>query len=198
MAVLIPGRGLLYTICKIILIFASLFPLQNGGPALFRSKVARYYLLLILVFAFTCGSALGQSLQREIPAKADVMARQTAAPSGRVVVKFTETSQITVRENGLAGPDKGTLDSFQNLLNKNNSGLKVDRRFEQSYEFLAQQRLAGMTKARRQLPDLNAYGVLDFSHQNLSRSELLDVLKSILAENEPRSDCRDTSHKKHR
>lgn len=179
---MIPIKGLLYTICKIILVFATLFPLQNGGPLLYRSRAATFYFLLLLVSAFTCGSVLGQSLQREIPAKADVMARQTMAPSGRVVVKFTEASQMTVRESGLTGPEKMAIDRFLNLVGQKSSGLTVERRFEQSFEFLAQQRQAGMTKARRSLPDLNAYGVLDFSHQNLSRAELLNVLKPILAD----------------
>ena len=126
--------------------------------------------------------ASAQSLQHRAPAKSDALVRQTAAPSGRIVIKFTEDSHLVVKEEGLSGGHPADLARCRALLEGSSRRAPFSRRFDQSFEQLDNLRQSGQNKARRFLPNLNAYGVLDYSVANLGRDELLDILQTILAD----------------
>ena len=131
---------------------------------------------------FTAPATPAQTLQRRVPAKAAVPEMQTMAPSGRIVVKFTAASGLTVLEEGLAGTDPAEVRRVRDLLADKSGNVALTRRFTQSPAFLTDLRKAGQEKVHRPLPDLNAYGVLDCSGRTPDRAELLDLLKEILAD----------------
>ncbi len=147
-----------------------------------RPLSAAAQLAAAIFLALFSVSAHAVSLQRLVPAKADVPALQTAAPTGRIVIKFTEESGLVMRETGLAGGDDASRQRVRALVADKARGTALVRHFSQSFDDLAALRARGMARTRRSLPDLNAYAVLDLSRRTADRGELLDVLKNILAD----------------
>lgn len=146
------------------------------------SRSQWFFVLVSLTLAAAASMTQAQSLQRQVPVKSEVLAGQTAAPSGRIVIKFTEESALTVHPEGLQGPDRAALARIQGLISAKSQGATLERRFSQDYRELDDLRRAGQNKTRRALPNLNAYGMLDFSDRGLSRTALLDVVKNLLAD----------------
>lgn len=136
-------------------------------------------LTLVMVSFSQAGAAV---FDRAVPAKGQVLDAQTTAPTGRIVVKFTEESLLEVAEHGLVGGDDATLARVQRLVGDVAKGRGLQRHFRASMEQIEADRQAGEARVRRSLPNLNAYGVMDFTHLQNSRKELLQILKRVLAD----------------
>ena len=126
--------------------------------------------------------ASAQVLQRQVPAKADIPSLQTMAPTGRIIIKFHDDSGLVVRQDGLAGDSVTELTRVRAMLADKSRGIPLERRFDQSFEALASLRQTGQAKAHGVLPNLNAYGVLDYSSRTTDREELIALLKNLLAD----------------
>jgi hypothetical protein len=135
-----------------------------------------------LLVCLTAGTAAAWSLQRRVPDKASVPDRQTAAPTGRIIIKFSEDSGLVMRETGLAGGDMASRQRVQSLVADKASVETLKRHFSQSFEELDALRRTGQARVKSKLPDLNAYAVLDLSGRATDRQGLLEVLKGILAD----------------
>jgi hypothetical protein len=154
--------------------------IQRRDALLLRYRFALGLLAIIVITSF--GAANAQFLQRQVPEKALVLEMQTQAPSGRIIVKFSEDSEIVVRQDGLAGGSAADRARFADLLAEKSNGAPLERRFSQSFADLAQLRDVGQAKVRRPLPNLNAYGVLDYSERGYDRATLLELVKHLLAD----------------
>lgn len=115
-------------------------------------------LILLLLLA---ASSFAAELHRAVPEKSQVMSMQTAAPTGRIVVKYSDESGIVVDQRGLS-TSFGT----------------VARHFSTSMETIDADRLRGERIVGHKLPNLNRYGVIDHGTQN--REQLLQMLEQIL------------------
>ncbi len=138
---------------------------------------------LILTLSTLCfrSEATG-ALARQVPAKNQVLDRQTAAPSGRLVIKFRDDSGLIMGPEGLAGADAPTRTRVQALVADKAGAPRLQRHFSQDFQELAALRQVARDKAHRSLPDLNTYAALDLSDRGLDRPALLDILKTVLAD----------------
>ena len=142
----------------------------------------RFLLALVLtVFALTVVAANAATPKRAVPSRAQIMNMQTTAPTGRIVVKFTDDSKLLVTEAGLTGQDEAVRARIAALLQTKAQGRSLERRFEADMAAIDAQRLRAEAKAGLQLPNLNRYGQIDLGEQ-ASREELMQVLKEILAD----------------
>jgi len=116
--------------------------------------------ILILLLLLTA-SSFAAELHRAVPDKSQIMPMQTMAPTGRIVVKYSDESGIVVDQNGLS-TSIGT----------------VERHFSTSMEIIDIDRLRGEQLVGHKLPNLNRYGVIDPGTKN--RKQLLQLLEQIL------------------
>ncbi len=114
-------------------------------------------------------------------APADLLSLQTTAPTGRIVVKFTEASGVTVTRAGLAGPPE-TVARLEKLFETLVPGTRLERHFRRPAAAIAADRVRAEAKSGRRLPDLNAYGHLDAGGATAGRAELLNIVKALLAD----------------
>lgn len=147
-----------------------------------RPLLMTFLALAVWLVGNAPGPLQAAALQRRVPDKAGVPALQTTAPTGRLIVKFTEASGLVVRDHGLAGGDPATRSRVLGLLADKAGSAPLTRRFPQRPTWLDSLRQTGQAKAALALPDLNAYGVLDYSGGGLDRDGLLAVLKPLLAD----------------
>jgi serine protease len=155
----------------------------SGGISLSSFHVSLRGLLgLVCLACLLSDPANANGLKRQVPPARDVPALQTAAPTGCVIIKFTEQSQLVVRESGLAGGKAEHLARVRGLLADKSGQVALERHFDQSFETLADLRQKGEARVHRSLPDLNAYGVLDYSHRATDRDWLVDLVKALVAD----------------
>jgi hypothetical protein len=112
--------------------------------------------------------------------KARAAAAQTVAPSGRVIVKFRESAGIRVTESGPSAPDKSAADRIAALVARAAPGSELRRRFRRPPEAIDALRAAAAARSGLDLPDLNAYGVLE--PFGADREALLLVVETLLAD----------------
>ncbi len=117
--------------------------------------------IILILLLLLAASSFATELQRTVPEKSQVMSMQTMAPTGKIVVKYSDESGIVVGQRGLST-------AF---------GM-VARRFSTSMEIIDADRLRGEQIVGHTLPNLNRYGVIDPGTQN--REKLLQLLEQIL------------------
>ncbi len=136
-------------------------------------------LLLTILAATSAGAAV---FDRLVPTSSEAMALQTPAPTGRIVIKFTDESQLLVSESGLLGADSATLERLTGLVAEISSRSGFQRRFTATMDQIDTERLAGENRIKHALPNLNRYAVVDLSSRSGDPSYLLLALKKILAD----------------
>ena len=139
------------------------------------------FLLVLTVLGLTALTAAATSPARFVPDKATVLKTQTAAPTGRIVIKFTDASGLVVMPDGLAGGNDAVLDRVRGLLADKSGAAGLQRRFNASPADIDARRLAGQRRTGRVLPDLNRYGQIDLG-PDATRYELMLALEQILAD----------------
>ncbi len=140
-------------------------------------------LLILTLLSLVVSSASSAAVfDRLVPDTRQTLNTQTKAPTGRIIVKFTDESQLLVTKSGLAGGDAMTLQRVQNLVDKYSKRSGLQRHFQASMEQIDADRLAGQRRAHHVLPNLNRYGVIDLSDQAEDQDELMLVLKAMLAD----------------
>ncbi|MBT3317449.1 hypothetical protein HN388_05640, partial [bacterium] len=117
--------------------------------------------LILILLLLLVASSFAAELQRTVPEKSQVMSMQTMAPTGRIVVKYSDESGIVIDQIGLST-------SFG----------EVARHFSTSMDIIDADRLRGELIVGHKLPNLNRYGVVDPGTQN--REQLLQLLSQIL------------------
>jgi len=146
-----------------------------------RRHVVVIFSLLFLTGLFADGAQANQ-YARTVPAKAAQLQQQTMAPSGRIVVKFTDDSALIVGTDGLIGGDRKTRQRVSALLAEKSFGLTLERRFSRSVEDVTADLARARARVHRDLPNLNRYGTLDLSGRGYDRDDLLRVVKAVLAD----------------
>ena len=91
--------------------------------------VRPFLIIGLLTLAFTAASAGAVHPERKAIPKEQILSLQTRAPSGRVVVKFRESSRIQVVPGRAVSPDKAATDRIAALFASAAPRGEVDRRF---------------------------------------------------------------------
>ncbi len=138
-------------------------------------------LILLLLLAGLLVPVPAPALQRAVPGKASLSALQTAAPTGRVVVKFTEDSGVTVTASGLTSPAAGTAARLSVLLAREVPGAGLARHFAQPASELDALRRRAETRSGRRLPDLERYLRITPAG-TVGRAALLRLVKLLAAD----------------
>ncbi len=145
-------------------------------------KLSVRLLVLVSVTLLAASASLAGVFDRTVPGTEETLNSQTMAPTGRIIIKFSETSALEVSETGIIGGDAQTRQRVNGLLTQHAKQAGVQRHFAASMQDIETNRLQGERKVRHSLPNLNAYGSLDFSDRARDRHYLLQVLKSLLAD----------------
>lgn len=143
-------------------------------------KNTAFLILPLLLSILLASKASAAVFDRHVPTKAQVMQMQTPAPTGRIIVKFSDESQILVSESGLMGADSEALHRFSHLVSDLSLRGGFERHFSSSMDQIETQRLAGENRVKHALPNLNRYGVLDLSSRASDQAHLLSVLSKVL------------------
>ncbi len=146
-----------------------------------KKTSASLLLLLPLLIALSVNTTQAAIFDRQVPSAEQSITMQTPAPTGRIIIKFSDDSRILVSENGLKGSDSRTLERLSNLL-QSSSRSGISRHFSAPMQQIDAQRAAGENKVKHSLPNLNRYGVLDLSDKANDQAHLMSVLKTILAD----------------
>jgi len=141
-------------------------------------RSATITILLTAIFAVASASASLPS--RRTVSKERLPDLQTAAPSGRVIVKFREESRIGVAESGAVSADKTAAGRIAELLGGVAPGCALQRRFRTQAETLDGLRADAEARSGLDLPDLNTYGVLEPGTRD--RDALLRIVAELLAD----------------
>ena len=156
----------------------SLFNLRE----LTMRKNAIHLILPFLVIILSISASNAAVFDRMVPPVGQAMELQTPAPTGRIIVKFTDESQLLVAETGLLGANAETLQRVGNLVAEYTSRGGFERRFQGSMEQIDAERRSGENRIKHALPNLNRYAVVDLSDRADDQSHLLLVLKKFLAD----------------
>ncbi|MBK6898604.1 MAG: S8 family serine peptidase [bacterium] len=106
---------------------------------------------------------------------------QTALPTGRIVVKLSEASGVTFADAGPRAATPDAADRVARLLERAAPGFAAKRLFPRDAGELAAERAAARARDGRDLPDLNAYAVLE-SPRPATRDELLRIVAALRAD----------------
>lgn len=147
-------------------------------PALALALVA----LVSTVAAVDAGASVGLGALRKVVPKSVALSLQSPAPTGRIVVKFRESSGIRAIPGGVMSPDKSASDRVTALLARAAPGAAPQRRFERDAAELDALRRNAEARSGRSLPDLNTYLVLDPGLGAGDRDALLAVTAELLAD----------------
>ncbi|MCK4414699.1 MAG: carboxypeptidase regulatory-like domain-containing protein [Candidatus Eisenbacteria sp.] len=105
---------------------------------------------------------------------------QTPAPTGRIIVKFVDSSGLAVRDGRLA-PYSGATQRLEGLLVRRGVGYHLERHFSRPPEALAAERALAESRTRRAMPNLDRYARI-VPARPLAQSELLALLADLLAD----------------
>lgn len=144
--------------------------------------VRPFLIIGLLTLAFTATSTGAVHPVRKAIPKAQILSQQTQAPSGRVVVKFRESSRIQIVPGRAVSPDKAANDRIATLFASAAPGGIVDRRFRADRSALDQLRETGEARTGLSLPDLNTYAVLEPGLPRDDRAGLLEIVVRLLAD----------------
>ncbi len=134
---------------------------------------------LVLLFV---SMAHGAMYERRVPARDKVLQMQTPAPTGRIVIKFSDESKVLVSESGLVGTKSAEIQRLAALLVDPDFRGGIQRRFPAAMQTIDAERRVGEDRVKHALPNLNRYGVLDLRDRADDSAHLLMVLKKILAD----------------
>ena len=126
-------------------------------------------LRLILLALSLCAAAFAANL--------DPVFTETQAPTGRIVIKFAESSGLELRQTGLQGLD---AQEFEARLASLIPGYTLERRFTQAWDELEAHRSMALSRGAKDLPDLNGYATLSGAIGD--RKALLQVLRRLKAD----------------
>jgi len=105
---------------------------------------------------------------------------QTAAPTGRIIVKLTDASGLSVSGGALV-PATSDAARLSSLLSITASEFRLERHFGRSAEAIDAEREAAERKSGIALPNLNRYARLSPLHSP-SRDELILIVKVLVAD----------------
>lgn len=136
----------------------------------------------LLTLAASLSLAAGPSLavQRALPPAGAAMALQTAAPTGRIVVKFREDADLAVTGAGLVSSRSDEAARVSARLRAALPGARVERRFARPAAELDALRAAAERRGHGRLPDLNRYARVETG--TTDRAALLAAVKALLAD----------------
>lgn len=135
---------------------------------------------ILLTTTFAVASVTASPLARRIVSKQRLPELQTAAPSGRVIVKFRDESRLGVTRDGVFSADKATAGRIAGLLESVAPGRTLRRRFQAQPEALDSLRAEAEARSGLDLPDLNTYGVLEPDTRD--RDALLWIVARLLTD----------------
>ena len=95
-------------------------------------KTATRLLLPLLQTVLGIHAASAAVFDRKVPSASQAMELQTPAPTGRIIIKFSDESQVLVAESGLMGGDASTMQRLTGLLADSSSRGTVQRHFNTS------------------------------------------------------------------
>ncbi|MFH1144322.1 MAG: hypothetical protein V1774_07245, partial [Candidatus Eisenbacteria bacterium] len=159
---------------------------RRGTRPFDSSRVGTLFLLVTAVALWNAGAVLPAFGMPAAPVSHDAhLLLQTPAPTGRIIVKFVESSGLTV-ENGrlkprLADADHARIESLLGRLASVHGSLRLERHFTRSPEEIDQDRRNGQRRLGRALPNLNRYAriVPDLS---LTHAALLEIVSELIAD----------------
>jgi serine protease len=114
-------------------------------------------LILLLCLAGLLVPVPASALQRAVPTKSSLPTLQTAAPTGRVVVKFREEADVMLTASGLTSRAGGTAARLSALLAREAPGAGLAPHFAQPASELDALRRRAEARSGRHLPDLGRY-----------------------------------------
>ncbi len=124
-----------------------------------------YFLLAIL---------LSTTALAEFP---DPALTETQAPTGRIVIKFARSAELTMKAFGLEGRDASRLDAkLEGLV----PGHRLERRFSRSHEQVRADLQLATDRGAANLPDLNKYATLHGAVGG--RAALIDIVRKLRAD----------------
>ncbi|MBU1677016.1 S8 family serine peptidase [bacterium] len=135
---------------------------------------------LLLAVTLAAASVAAAPLARRAVPKQRIPGMQTAAPSGRVIVKFSDTARITVTGDGVAATDKTSAGRIARLIENAAPGSTLRRRFRTEPADIDALRAAAEARSGLDLPDLNTYGVIEPDARD--RASLLRIVERLLAD----------------
>jgi hypothetical protein len=145
---------------------------------LFRTLTRLWALVLLLTILSLQASA-------EIHATPDrgrLMEMQTPAPSGTIVIKFSDASGMAMGTAGLLGDRDTEVARVTGLLERLLPQGRLERRFSRPAADLDAERVAAEMVYGGSLPDLNRYAQLIDPSTIVDRAELMTILREILAD----------------
>ncbi len=142
-------------------------------------RVCRTVVFLFLIVAF---SGQTWALQRAVPPAHSLDYLQTAAPTGRIVVKFAEDSGLRMTRAGLVAAQDAMATRLRiaALLQAVAPQSTVEKHFPQPALQIDALRLAAEARDGRGLPDLNRYAHFDAGTQD--RTTLIAIVKQLAAD----------------
>jgi hypothetical protein len=105
---------------------------------------------------------------------------ETPAPTGRIVVNFTESSALAVAQGALT-PASADASRLQALLAARADAFTLERHFTRDARTLDAERLAAERNSGQALPNLNRYARL-VPRRDVTRAELLDIVRALRAD----------------
>jgi serine protease len=108
------------------------------------------------------------------------LALETPAPTGRIIVKFTDDSALEV-ERGALTPVSADASRLQSLLSTHAGAFTLERHFSRDARVIDAERIEAQRNAGRTLPNLNRYARL-VPGRDMTRAELLDIVKALRAD----------------
>ncbi len=133
------------------------------------------------LIALGLGLCLAGAALATPPTRDEVLARQTPAPSGRIVVKLSADSGLTTSEHGLAGPAAAAA-RLRGALKARHPAADFRKHFSRSPAAIEASRLAAERRVGRPLPDLNRYVRIETGLGRADRPALLALLEILLAD----------------
>ena len=120
-------------------------------------------------------------LRKSVP-KARVPALRTAVPSGRIIVKFKESSGVRAIDGGVRSVDKAAAGRVTSLLLGAAPGAAPRRLFRRDARALDELRSEAEARSGRRLPDLNTYLTLDPGLGDRAGDALSLIVEKLLAD----------------
>jgi len=133
----------------------------------------------IIMLLAAAGTMVASAWARN-PETEQALARQTTAPTGRIVVKFTAESGLHADASGFSAADPSRRGRMQSLLARIAPGYAVQRHFTRSNSEIRSHRLRAEKISGRELPDLTRYVRLEPGIPSSNRGALLELLAGLI------------------
>lgn len=144
---------------------------MNRLPGLLRRAIRAAFVLTLLTAGVGPAGAIPHGAAQGL---------ETTAPTGRIVLAFTEASGLHVLGSALQ-PATHQAASAERALRAAAPGFSIGRRFSRTPAELRQERESALRQSGEDLPDLNRWAQLDPSRV-LPRAELLRIVEALRAQ----------------